>query len=390
MSPPARLFTASFGFLVGAHFLASLGFASMLLLPLYLDWLGASRADIGALMAAASISGLLTRPLVAWALDAVGRKPTLMLGCGIGAAGLGLVWFVRDVGLTAWGMRLLFGVGEGAMFSAFFTFVADLVPASRRTEGIALFGVSGLLPLAVSPVATSVGINPPDLQWFLPLVGVAVACSALFLIPLPETRIATPREGLSLRAALAGLITRPTWSVWLGTALFSGMASAFMAFATVVAADRGAETPTALWLTYALGAAGVRVVGARLPDRVGPANLVAPSLAIYALALILASRAQSDAAFLVVGGMAGLGHGYCFPVLSTQVVNRVPERYRGTGLSFFTALFGLTALLSSPALGWLADRYGDAWMFSALSLAAAAGIATWALLERGAYPVNYR
>ena len=72
MNASARLFTTSFGLLVGAHFLASLGFASMLLLPLYLDWLGANRAEIGALMAGASIGGLLTRPFVAVALDAVG------------------------------------------------------------------------------------------------------------------------------------------------------------------------------------------------------------------------------------------------------------------------------------------------------------------------------
>lgn len=384
-NPPA-LFTRDFGLLVGAHFLASLGFASMLLLPLYLDWLGASRAEIGGLMAAASISGLLTRPAVAWALDTVGRKPTLAMGMSLGAAGLGAVWFVQDTGPVAWAMRLLFGLGEGAMFSAFFTFVADIVPERRRTEGIALFGVAGLLPLSVSPISALVGINPPDLRWFLPAVGLVVALSALFLVPLPEPRGRAGRAGLSLRDALAALAARPTWSVWLGTVMFAGMTSVFMSFATVVAAGRGVSLPSGLWLTYSLGAAGVRIVGARLPDRLGTSNLVAPSLAVYALALVLAARAQTDAGFFLAGALAGLGHGYCFPVLTSQVVSRVPERYRGSGLSTFTALFGISALAFSPALGALADRCGDAWMFSATALAMVAGIAAWAGLERGARP----
>jgi len=380
----ARLFTADFGFIVGAHFLASLGFASMLLLPLYLDYLGASRAEIGGLMAAAAVGGLLTRPLVAWALDGIGRKPTLMVGMVLGAAGLGMVWFVEDTGPTAWAMRLLFGLGEGAMFASFFTFVADIVPIERRTEGIALFGVSGLLPLAVSPVATLVGVDAPDLRWFLPLVGLVVASSTLFLLPLPETRVVRAKGELSLKGALRALSTRSLWSAWLGTVLFAGMVSTFMAFATVVAAGRGVDTPTGLWLTYAFGAAGVRVVGARLPDRLGPTNLVAPSLAVYALAFIVVSQAQTDAAFLLVGALAGLGHGYCFPVLTSQVVTRVPDRYRGSGLSLFTALFGASGLAFSPALGALADRYGDDWMFAAAAVAVTAGIAAWAALEHAA------
>jgi len=382
--PQARLFTAPFGLIVAAHFLASLGFASMLLLPLYLEHLGATRATIGGLMAAAAVGGLVTRPFVAAALDMVGRKPTLALGMLLGAAGLGMVWFVEDTGPTAWAMRLLFGVGEGAMFSAFFTFVADIVPAERRTEGIALFGVSGLLPLAVSPLATTVGIDAPDLRWFLPLVGIVVAAAALFLLPLPETRVARPSGEMSLKGALKALSARPTWSVWLGTVLFSGMVTTVMAFATVVAAGRGVETPTGLWLTYAFGAAGVRVVGARLPDRLGPTNLVAPSLAVYALALVVVSSAETDGAFFLVGALAGLGHGYCFPVLTSQVVTRVADRYRGSGLSLFTALFGASGLAFSPALGALADRHGDDWMFAAAAVAVTAGIACWAVVEHGA------
>ena len=262
-----RLFTIPFSLLTAAHFLASLGFASMLLLPLYLDWLGAGRAEIGAIMAAASVGGLLSRPLVGMGLDALGRKRTLIAGHALAVCGLAAVWLVSDMGAMTWTMRILFGIGEGAMFAGYFTFAADLIPEARRTEGIALFGVSGLLPLVVSPVSTLAGIHPPDLRWFLPLVGVVVAAAVLLLLPIPEPTgqpSAQPRARLSWRAALRALRERTLWPVWLATVTFAGMVGLFMAFATVVAQRRGVAFPTGMWLTYAGGAVMVRLLGARI------------------------------------------------------------------------------------------------------------------------------
>ena len=125
----------------------------------------------------------------------------------------------------------------------------------------------------------------------------------------------------------------------------------------------------------------VRVFSGRLPDRLGPTNMVAPALAFYAFACVITAHALTVEQFLLAGLFGGLGHGYCFPVLTSQVVTRVADRYRGSGLSVFTALFGASGLAFSPALGALADRHGDAWMFAAAAVAVTAGIATWALVE---------
>lgn len=146
--PP--LVTKSFLLLVLGHFLQGLGWSSMLLLPLYLDHLHASRAEVGAIMAMASVGGLTARPLVAWALDRVGRRPTLLAGTALMSLGMVLLALATDVGPLVYGVRLLFGLGQGAVFTGYFTVAADLVPEARRTEGLALFGLSGLVPLAIT------------------------------------------------------------------------------------------------------------------------------------------------------------------------------------------------------------------------------------------------
>lgn len=376
--------------LVVAHFLASLGFASMLLLPLYLDFLGADRAEIGAIMAAAAAGGLLSRPLVGLALDAVGRKATLAAGHLMVVLGMAMVWFVVDSGPTAWAMRILFGIGEGTMFAGYFTLVADIIPKERRTEGIALFGVSGLLPLMVSPAATMLGVNPSDLRWFLPAIGLMVGSAVLLLWPIQEPPRAADRDRLSWPDALAALRAQRLWPVWMATVTFAGMVSLFMAFATVVAERRGVSFPTGMWLTYAGGAAGVRLLGARLPDRLGPANMVVPSLACYVFALLMASTADSSAVFLVAGLLAGLGHGYCFPVLTAQVVDRTPEAYRGSALSMFTAVWGLSTMVLNPMAGATADAWGDGMMFSLAAGGALGMMSAWVLAEHRLAPERER
>src|SRR4030095_7679636 len=115
------LITKNFALLVLAHLLQARGYASMLLLPLYLQHLGASRTEIGAIMATAAISGLLTRPLVAWALDTLGRKPTLVAGTLTLVAGMLLILAVDRIGPMIYLARIVIGAGVGVLFAAYFT-----------------------------------------------------------------------------------------------------------------------------------------------------------------------------------------------------------------------------------------------------------------------------
>jgi predicted MFS family arabinose efflux permease len=381
LQPPRQsLITRDFVLLVIAHFLQALGYSSMLLLPLYLEHLGASRTAIGAIMATAAVSGLVTRPAVGWALDTLGRKPTLVTGTILLVAGMLLIAPVDRIGPLIYFQRTVLGVGIGILFAGYFTFAADLVPASRRTEGLALFGISGLAPLLVNPLADRIGIEPPSLRWFFPVVGLFIALSLLALAPLPEPR-GERREGRSMRLALVALRQRPLWPVWFATVAFSTLVAVFMTFATVAAEARGVERAPSLWLSYALGAIAVRLFGARLPDRIGPSNLVAPALGAYVIAMLLASSAASFGDFLMAALLAGIGHGYAFPVLTSQVVSRCPESFRGSALALFTGLWLAAELVGSPGFGAVSDRHGDGVMFIAAATTGIVSLALWLLLE---------
>jgi len=367
--------------LVFAHLLQALGYASMLLLPLYLQHLGASRTEIGAMMATAAVAGLLTRPLVAWSLDRMGRKPTLFVGTLLLVVSMVMIAAIDSLGALIYIERAIFGIGVGALFSGYFTFAADLIPTERRTEGLALFGISGLVPLLVNPLADHIGVAPPDLRWFLPVVGLVIIPGVVALVFLPEPKH-DDEARIPMNQAIPALRRAPLWPVWLASITFSGLVGIFMTFATVTAEGRGIDRPSTLWLSYALGAVVVRLLGARLPDRVGPSKIVPPALGLYIAALWLTATAHTFGAFLLAAALAGIGHGYCFPVLSSQVVTRTPAAFRGSAMSMFTALWGLSELVLCPTFGAIADRFGDGTMFRIASVFGGACLLLWVVLER--------
>lgn len=378
-----RLLTRDFVLLVFGQLFQSLGYASLPLLPLYLAHLGASRVDIGGVMAAGAIGGLLFRPLVGWALDAVGRRPVLIAGTVLLALGTGLVAAVDDVGIAMHAVRVIFGVGVGALFTGYFAFAADIIPESRRTEGIALFGIAGLLPLTINPLVTVLGVEGGDLRGFFGLTGVLILASIVFVIAVGEPAREGPAPGAprGLRIVLRGLVVPGMWPVWLATTVFSGMVAVFFAFATVAGVDRGVDDSTFTWLTYAGGAIGVRVFGARLPDRLGVHNMVVPALGLYVVALLVVAGGTTTAHFLLAGLLAGLGHGYGFPVITSLVITRTPATSRGAALSGFTGLWDISILVLSPLAGALADAAGDRVMFSLTAVVVVVALAIQAGIE---------
>ena len=377
-----RLLTRNFALVTLAHLLQALGWSSMLLLPLYLDTLGADRHQIGAVMGSAAIGGLLLRPAVAWGLDVVGRKPTLAVGTLVMTLSFVLVAAIDDVSYVAYVVRVIFGVGVGALFSGYFTLAADIIPEARRTEGLALFGISGLVPLAINPISHHLGVNAHDLRWFLPLMGGVILLSLIPLAMIREPERAHTGQPLRLTEVVRALRQRSLWPCWLATFVFSGLAKLFMAFATVVAASRGIENPPDFWLTYAAGAVFVRLLGARLPDRLGPVRVVAPAIGLAVVAAVILPLAESEAGLLLAGLLAGIGHGYAFPILASLIVTRAPDHLRGSALTTFTALCEVSGLLLPPLLGIVADLTSDAVMFWVAAGFSALSLAAWVVMER--------
>lgn len=379
-----KLITGAFLLLVAGHFLQGLGYASMLLLPLYLQHLGANRTEIGAVMAMAAIGSIVARPVIAWSLDTIGRKRTLVFGTGVMVLPMLGLYLVTEISPLVFVLRAIMGAGVGALWTGYFTFASDLIPPSRRTEGLALFGISGLLPLVVNPFAGALGIAPPELRTFFPIIGLCTLLSLVPLLILKDAPRVSRVERFRFGAVLNAMREKNLFSAWVAITALGAIVAVFQSFSTVVAENRAVERPGAIWLFYAFGATFVRATGGRLPDRIGPARLITPAFLSYAIAAIIAANGSSFAAFCTAGLFAGVGHGIGFPVITSQVVSRTPEHLRGSSLATLTALWEIASLAFTPLFGAIADAHGDKTMFYAAAGMIASSLLIWWPLERHA------
>ena len=164
-------------------------------------------------------------------------------------------------------------------------------------------------------------------------------------------------------------------------AIFGGTVSAFLVHALVSAETRGLDGAVWMWVAYAASAIAVRLGGGALPDRFGNHNFIVPASAAYVGAAWCMAGAESWVMATVAGGLAGIGHGYCFPILVSSLMTRVPEAMRGRAMAGFTGLWDIASLVAAPAVGKGIDVYGDSLAFWAMGAVALFGVSGWAILE---------
>jgi predicted MFS family arabinose efflux permease len=247
------------------------------------------------------------------------------------------------------------------------------VPAARRTEGIALFGVSGMLPISLGGAIGDWLLRDHDYRALFLLAWVLALASLLCSLPLRDAPRAPVAEGtrpVGIRAALQQRDLVPLW--FLGT-VFSIALTAFFVFIKTFVEEHRIGTVGGFFTAYTAAALVLRAFFGWLPDRAGPKRVLAPALAALAAGFAVLARAEVPTDVLVAGVLCGVGHGYTFPILSGLVVSRAPEENRGAALAVFTGLFDLGVLLGGPSFGFVIERAGYPAMFSTGAALTAAG-----------------
>ena len=161
------------------------------LLPLYLsEHFGATKDVIGLVLSGYTITALLVRPFSGFVVDTFPRKTVLMV-CFSAFAIFFAGYLAASSLLLFTIVRTLHGGPFGALTVANSTVAIDVLPSSRRTEGIGYYGLSNNLAMAIAPM---VGIfiykftNSFELIFWLALV---VACAGW----LTDATVKTRRNG---------------------------------------------------------------------------------------------------------------------------------------------------------------------------------------------------
>jgi MFS family permease len=370
-----RLLTTPFVGLLVVQVTFGLSFSVFFLLPKFLAERGATATQIGVVMSAWGVAGLIVGPLVGTGVDRHGRRPFLLGGIGLMALAACGYMFVRGHGPLALGLRLAQGVAFALVYNAVMTLVADVVPARRLGQAMGLAGLGGLVTNAIAPVVAEAVARA--FGW-----GAAFAGSAgMGLVALAvASRIREPgRAAQRGSEGWAGVLGRRDVRLQAVAVAACGVGfGAAMTFHQPFALALGMTQVSTFFVGYTVAATCVRLGLGGLVDRTGAHGVSIASLAVYAG--VVATLAALDSVGLwVVGCGLGAAHGAFFPAISTLSMQGagVAERGRTMGLIYTAFNGGLaTSMLS---LGWVAERWGYEALFLTAAVVVAGG--AWALVR---------
>lgn len=202
MNSKEKLWNANYIKVMTTNFLLYFAFYLLTpLLPLYLsETFGATKDTIGIVLSGYTVAALIVRPFCGYVVDSFSRKKVLML-CLSGFAVFFAGYIAAGTILMFAICRTLHGGPFGAVTVANSTCAIDVLPSSRRNEGIGLYGLSNNFAMAIAP---SIGIylhNMVDSYMILFWIAFVVAISAVLIawtIRLPEKDIIRNKEKLSL------------------------------------------------------------------------------------------------------------------------------------------------------------------------------------------------
>lgn len=380
-----RLWNKNYCKVMAANF--SLFFAFYVLtplLPLYLsEHFGATKDMIGLVLSGYTITALLFRPFSGYVVDSFPRRTVLMICFGTFAiffAG----YLAASTLLLFTIVRTLHGGPFGGLTVANSTAAIDVLPSSRRTEGIGYYGLSNNLAMAIAP---TIGIwiyqltNSFEFLFWLALV---VACAGWLVdatVKFPEKEIIRNKSKLSLDRFF---LVRG-WLIGLNMVAFGfsfGVLSNYLAIygKEVMGITGGTGT---YFLLCSVGLMVSRLQGSkalrqgRLTHNAGSGMVI--SLIGYTLFIALSTLGDS---LMYVGyyGSAlliGLGNGHMWPALQNMTINVAHNNQRGTANSTILISWDIGMGLGILLGGIIAEHLGYGAAFWTVVLVNTVGVVTF-------------
>ncbi|MDJ0769959.1 MAG: MFS transporter [Ilumatobacter sp.] len=308
--------------------------------------LGAGEFGVGLSVASFAAAAVFARPFLGRLTDRFGRRALMMAGAVMAAAAGALT----ALATALWHVLLLravMGLGEAALFVAASTLIADLSPANRRAEAASYFSVAVFGGIGIGPTIGEAVLGDDRFATTF-LVGSAFALVTAFTVlgvPRRVDRTAAPA------AAKAPLFHRA--ALWPGVVLATGIAalSVYFAFIPDHSREVGLAGSAGLFLVYSAVSLSLRLLAAKVPERLGAHRTVSIALVTLTLSLVLISSVAEPWALWLGAAGIGAGMAFMYPSLMANVVNRVGDHERASALSSFTMFFEVGSVAGGLVLG---------------------------------------
>lgn len=339
-----KLITKNYIEILAANFLLFFGsWLLMPVLPFYLaEVFDANKTTIGAVLSCYTIAALCIRPFSGYLLDTFARKPLYLLAYFTFTAIFGGYLIAGTLTLFIL-FRIIHGVSFGMVTVSGNTIVIDIMPSSRRGEGLGYYGLANNIAMSIGPM-TGLFLHDAGADYTLIFCCSLGSCLIGFLCAsLVKTTYKPPvkREPISLDRfiLLKGI---PAGFSLLLLSIPYGMTTNYVA---MYAKQIGIQASTGFFFTFmALGMAVSRLFSGRLVDRGMVTQVIEAGLYLVCFCFFGLSSCgwlttwslQWTTYFLfTIALLLGIGFGTMFPAYNTLFVNLAPNNQRGTATSTY-------------------------------------------------------
>lgn len=345
-----KLWTKNFISISLSNFFLFLTFYILLVtLPIFaLKEFHSSATQAGLMTTVFLLSAIISRPLAGQWLEKVGNKKVLLTALII-FAGASLLYFFPKTVMGFLAIRLLHGVGFGMATTAVGTIVADIIPISRRGEGMGYFVMSTNMAMVLGPFFGLMAIQ----QWgaqILFIVSVIVAFGAL--VTGLSVKITKTEHANQSAFSIRNLIEPSAVPIAIVGGFLAIVYSALLSFVSVYANEIHLEHVSSLFfVVYAIVLLMSRPFTGKWLDRYGPNVISYPAILLFAMGMFVLGKSGGAVTFLVSAGMIGLGWGTLFPTFQTIAIQDAAPRKRGLATATFLSIYDTGIALGSFLVG---------------------------------------
>lgn len=389
MKNEERLWNANYCRVMTANF--ALFFAFYLLtplLPLYLvERFDATKDVVGLVLSGYTVAALVARPFSGFLVDTFPRKKVLMVcfffffiffGGYLGATSLLLFTIVRT----------LHGAPFGALTVANSTMAIDVLPSSRRNEGIGYYGLSNNLAMAIAPTVAIYIYRLTgnfELLFWMALIIAGLGMYVDSGIKIQNKTLPSPTTNKLLRLDRFFLVRG--WMLAANMAFFGfcfGVVSNYLAIYSKEVMNITGGTGT-WFLLVSLGLVASRLQGAKalregkLVENATEGTLI--STAAYLLFVLVPNEVGYYGSALLLG----LGNGHMWPAFQNMIIQIAHHNERGTANSTLLISWDVGIGLGVLAGGVISEMTGYTAAFWVVAAAQTAGMLTFMLATRVFY-----
>jgi MFS family permease len=321
--------------------------------PFHILALGGSQLEAGLFLGFLTYASAASAPITGAIADRIGKRRVLIVASlAITVFSLLYAWAPSYQVILA--LVLVHGVFWSGLLSSSNSYALDIIPISRRAEGLGYTGFASVFGVAVAPW---IGL------WLFDHGGWRTLCIEAAVLNLIMAAIAwwLPPDKRHIHSGSMHPRDLVEWPVLIGAVtlfLYSFSYGAITSFVAVYA-DSVGVAPRALYFTaFCLTIIATRPFIGRRADRFGHARLIVPCLALIVIGVWTLALAHTRTMFIVSAILFGVGFGSAYPIFVAHLMQHVEARRRGATFGALIGAFDTGIGTGSIAVGWISEHYG--------------------------------